>query len=157
MFIAPKLSRSSAPRATSQSPGHCASEFLRRPRRGDREPGSHSLRLGRPAEHQPKPTQTTSPQPQLLAKLLPHSPKGSAHNKAVKEAMELQVAGRGGNKRQIEQRTSKPTYDIAPASAYSCERASPPLGGAPQPSPPARAGGPPLTLALTPQHQWEAQ
>jgi hypothetical protein len=55
----------------------------------------------------------------------------------------LQVAGRGGNNRKYALADIK--ADIA--SAYSCERASSPLGGAPQPTHPARAGPPPPTQA----------
>jgi hypothetical protein len=54
-----------------------------------------------------------------------------------KRAMELQVAGRGGNKRKYA------LADIKADIANKClfvRKPPPPLGGAPRPSPPARAG-----------------
>jgi hypothetical protein len=67
------------------------------------------------------------------------------HNKPVKEAM----GAARGNKRKYALADIK--ADIANKRLFA-RKPPPPLGGAPQPSPPARAGTPPLALtpALTP-------
>jgi hypothetical protein len=77
------------------------------------------------------------------------SPYKAAHNKAVNEAMELQVAGRGGSKRKYALADIK--ADI-PSKRLFVRRGlpPPPWGGCPQPSPPTREGITLLTLALAP-------
>jgi hypothetical protein len=65
----------------------------------------------------------------------------AVHNKTVKEAMELQVAGRGGNKRKYA--LADINADIANKRLF-VRKGLPPTGGSPPPHPSHQAGrGPP--------------